>query len=186
MQTLTVGDINVNAVRTWFREHNLWLQRSNGTMMGPLQAAYDAATQQAKDGLDYLYDTVFAKSAEHLRTTDPVWSVQVKALVDLVVQLSPQASGLVDSFYSLDGGRPYKDLTVEQFAADAATETEAADKAEYLATQLATLQAVIDPVQTKLNAIATWGQTAEVLALSVAEYEAYIDGLMATTDGNPA
>ena len=90
LQTLTVSDININAVRTWFREHNLWLQRSNGTMMGPLQTAYDAATQEAKDGLDYLYDTVFAKSAEYLRTTDPVWSVQVKGLVDLVVALTPK------------------------------------------------------------------------------------------------
>lgn len=125
LRTMTVSNIPVQSVRTWFREQNLWLERSTGGMMGPLQIAYAAAPQQAKDSLDYLYDTVFAGSAEFLRTTDPVWAPQVKALVDLVVQLSPQASGLIDSFYALDGGRPYKDLTAEQFQQQK-TEAEAA------------------------------------------------------------
>lgn len=120
LKTLTVSNIPVQSVRTWFREQSLWLERSNGQMFGPLQVAYNSATQQQKDDLDYLYDTVFAKSAEFLRTTDPAWAPKVKALVDLVVQLSPQVSGLVDSFYALDGGRPWKDLTVQQFAAQRA------------------------------------------------------------------
>ena len=127
LQTLTVSDIPVKSVRTWFRENNLWLERSTGEMFGPLQAAYASAPQEAKDGLDYLYDTVFAGSADFLRTTQPVWAQQVWQLVQLVVQLSPAHTGLVDSFYALDGGRPYKDLTVEQFAAQrtAAQETAA-------------------------------------------------------------
>ena len=129
LQVLTVSDIPVKSVRTWFREQNLWLERSTGGMMGPLQIAYESASQQAKDGLDYLYDTVFARSAEYLRTTSPAWAPQVKALVDLVVALSPQTSGLVDSFYSLDGGRPWKDLTVEQFAASRTAYQDAEDAA---------------------------------------------------------
>ncbi len=132
LQTLTVSDIPIGSVRTWFRENELWLQRSTGEMFGPLQSAYSSASQQAKDGLDYLYDTVFAKSAEYLRTTQPVWSQKVFALVQLVVALSPGASGLVDSFYALDGGRPYKDLTVQQFAAQ---RTAAEAEAETLATR---------------------------------------------------
>jgi hypothetical protein len=139
LQVLTVSDISVKSVRTWFREQNLWLERSTGGMMGPLQVAYEAASQQAKDGLDYLYDTVFAGSAEYLRTTSPVWAPQVKALVDLVVALSPQTSGLVDSFYALDGGRPWKDLTVEQFAvsrvAYETAQTQAALSAEWASLQ---------------------------------------------------
>lgn len=115
LQTLTVSDIAVKSVRTWFRENNLWLERSTGAMFGPLQTAYSSAPQEAKDGLDYLYDTVFAGSAEFLRTTQPVWSVKVYQLVQLVIALSPGHTGLVDSFYALDGGRPYKDLTVEAF-----------------------------------------------------------------------
>lgn len=117
LQCLTVSNIPVSSVRTWFREQNLWLQRSTGSMFGPLQDAYALAPQQSKDKLDYLYDTVFAGSAEFLRTTDPFWAVKVFQLVQLVVSLAPQASGLVDSFYALDGGRPFKDLTVQQYAA---------------------------------------------------------------------
>lgn len=117
LQTLTVADIPIGSVRTWFRENELWMERSTGEMFGPLQAAYAQASQEAKDGLDYLYDTVFKKSADYLRTTQPVWAQKAFGLVQLILALSPGASGLVDSFYSLDGGRPYKDLTVEQFAA---------------------------------------------------------------------
>lgn len=117
LHTLTVHDIAVESVRTWFREKELWLERSTGQMFGPLQVAYEQAPQEAKDGLDYLYDAVFAKSAEYLRTTEPVWAQKAYSLVQLILQLSPGSSNLVDSFYALDGGRPYKDLTLEQFAA---------------------------------------------------------------------
>jgi len=115
LKVLTVADIPIMSVRTWFREKSLWLQRSTSEMFGPLQTAYETASQPQKDGLDYLYDTVFAGSAQYLRTTDPVWAAKVWELVQLVVTLSPQASGLVDSFYALDGGRPYASITVEQY-----------------------------------------------------------------------
>ena len=117
LHSLTVADIPIGSVRTWFRENELWMERSTGEMFGPLQAAYAQASQEAKDGLDYLYDTVFKKSADYLRTTQPVWAQKAFGLVQLILALSPGASGLVDSFYALDGGRPYKDLTVEEFAA---------------------------------------------------------------------
>ena len=117
LQTLTVSDIPVESVRTWFREKNLWLQRSTGEMFGPIQDAYEQAPQQAKDGLDYLFDAVFAKSASTLRTTEPVWAAKTYELVQLVLSLCHGQDSLVDSFYALDGGRPHKDLTVEEFAA---------------------------------------------------------------------
>jgi hypothetical protein len=158
LQVLTVSDIPVKSVRTWFREQNLWLERSTGGMMGPLQIAYESASQQAKDGLDYLYDTVFAGSADYLRTTSPAWAPQVKALVDLVVALSPQTSGLVDSFYALDGGRPWKDLTVEQYAAQ---------KAEYEATETAAgkRQDWKERFDAALNTIGTSEQSTGVAAI---------------------
>lgn len=128
LQTLTVADIPIGSVRTWFRENELWMERSTGEMFGPLQAAYAQASQEAKDGLDYLYDTVFKKSADYLRTTQPVWAQKAFGLVQLILALSPGSSGLVDSFYALDGGRPYKDLTVEQFAAQRTAAIEQAAK----------------------------------------------------------
>jgi hypothetical protein len=148
LHTLTVHDIPVDSVRTWFREKELWLERSTGEMFGPLQVAYENAPQEAKDGLDYLYDAVFAKSATYLRTTEPVWAQKAFSLVQLILQLSPSSSGLVDSFYALDGGRPHKDLTVEQFAAQRTTaETEAA--------AFATKTALTTAFHAYLNAIGT-------------------------------
>jgi hypothetical protein len=41
-------------------------------------------------------------------------------LVQQVASLNPTAAGLVDSFYALDGGRPYKDITVSGYAAQRA------------------------------------------------------------------
>jgi len=127
LQTLTVADIPIGSVRTWFRENELWMERSTGEMFGPLQVAYAQASQEAKDGLDYLYDTVFKKSADYLRTTQPVWAQKAFGLVQLILALSSGASGLVDSFYALDGGRPYKGLTTEQFAAQRTTSEAAAE-----------------------------------------------------------
>jgi hypothetical protein len=120
LHTLTVGDINIKAVQRWFRENELWMQGPAGKMFGALQVAYahESTPPEAIAGLDYLFATVFGDSAETLQSTNPTWSVKVWQLVQLVVQLVPQATGLVDSFYALEGGRPYKDYTVEQFEAD--------------------------------------------------------------------
>lgn len=140
LKTLTVSDIPVESVRTWFREKNLWLQRSTGEMFGPLQLAYLQAPQQAKDGLDYLFDAVFAKSATSLRTTDPVWSVKTYELVQLVLSLSPGSDSLVDSFFALDGGRPYKDLTDVEFAAQRTAAASEAAATAAIATKCGKLQ----------------------------------------------
>lgn len=139
LQTLTVHNIPVDSVRTWFREKELWLERSTGEMFGPLQVAYEQAPQEAKDGLDYLYDAVFKKSAAYLRTTEPYWAQKVYGLVQLILQLSQGSSGLVDSFYALDGGRPYKDLTEVQFAAQR-TEYENLQAQQALAQEWGALQ----------------------------------------------
>lgn len=148
LQMLTVADIPIGSVRTWFRENELWMERSTGEMFGPLQTAYAQASQEAKDGLDYLYDTVFKKSADYLRTTQPVWAQKAFGLVQLILALSPGASGLVDSFYALDGGRPYKDLTVPEFAAQrTAAEAEAAT--------IASRNALAETFNAYLNAIGT-------------------------------
>jgi hypothetical protein len=146
LHTLTVHDIPVESVRTWFREKELWLERSTGGMFGPLQVAYEQAPQEAKDGLDYLYDAVFKKSAAYLRTTEPYWAQKAYGLVQLILQLSPGSSGLVDSFYALDGGRPYKDLTVQGFAAqrDAAAAEVAAQ--EFRSEVVAWLNEVFHPL----------------------------------------
>ena len=53
------------------------------------------------------------------------------------------------------------------------------------ATTITSLQDVINPVQTKLNAIDGWLSLESNQALSVADFQALADSLLATEDGNP-
>jgi hypothetical protein len=52
-------------------------------------------------------------------------------------------------------------------------------------TALASVQTLVDPLQSKLNAMSTWLTTEASLAMSPADYQAYADSLLATDDGNP-
>jgi hypothetical protein len=66
---------------------------------------------------------------------------------------------LVDSFYALDGGRPYKDLTVQDFAAQRTAASEETVKATIRAIATTQVNEVINP------AIATGIQADIVSAL---------------------
>lgn len=164
LKMLTVSDIAVAAVRTWFREQELWMQRSNGQMYGPLQTAYDSAQQAQKDALDYLYDAVFGGSATSLRTTEKDWSKKTWDIVQLIVALLPDKAGLVDSFYALDGGRPYKDIdeptyAAQKTAAQAASALAAIDQA-YATEANETIQPALTASNRTKASIATALETA--------------------------
>ena len=53
-----------------------------------------------------------------------------------------------------------------------------------IATTLAIPQAIIDPQQSRLNAMATWLETAG--GMTPAELQTYADDLLSTVDGNPS
>lgn len=57
-------------------------------------------------------------------------------------------------------------------------------KRKIIATTLAIPQAIIDPQQRRLNAMAAWLQTTDD-DMTPAELQAYADELLSTTDGNP-
>lgn len=120
LKTLTAGRIDPQDVRRWCRENGLWYRKPDGTMGGSLQQVYATCTPEHQAGLDQFFAAVFGDSAVSLRTTEPLYSQQVWGIVAMIAALVPESSGLVDSFYSLDGGRPYKDLTVTEFAAQRA------------------------------------------------------------------
>jgi hypothetical protein len=185
LQTLTVSDINVKAVQRWFRENELWMQGPSGKMFGELQAAYahESTPPEAIAGLDYLFATIFGDSAETLQTTNPTWSVKVWQLVQLVVQLVPQATGLVDSFYELEGGRPYKDYTTEQYETDAATAAAAAERGNVVTACLSPIRTVQAASATRLNnAIASLGPE-HIDGLTLEELQARCDAVAASDDG---
>jgi hypothetical protein len=185
LHTLTVGDINIKAVQRWFRENELWMQGPAGKMFGALQLAYahESTPPEAIAGLDYLFATVFGDSAETLQTTNPTWSVKVWQLVQLVVQLVPQATGLVDSFYALEGGRPYKDYTVEQFAADQTAAQTAAARQAIIDACLAPISTAQSSATTRLNNARASLGAEHVDELSLQDLQTRCDAVLASDDG---
>ena len=119
LQTLTVSNIAVDAVRIWLREKLLWFRTSPTTMGGAIQQVIDSdqTPDETKQQLGIFWSAVFGDGAQNLLTTVPTWAGLVWQIIDGLTQAAPDAAALVDSFYALDGGRPYKDLTVEQFVA---------------------------------------------------------------------
>jgi hypothetical protein len=147
LQMLTVSDIRVDAVRVWLRENLLWFRTSPTTMGGAIQVVLESPQTPAetKQQLGLFWSAVFGDGAQNLLTTVPTWAGLVWQIIQGLTQAAPDAAALVDSFYALDGGRPYKDLTVEQFAAERAEAIAAAESA-----------AVMQSIRTRLDA--AWNQ----------------------------
>lgn len=122
LQTLTVSNIAVDAVRVWLRENLLWFRTSPTTMGGSIQAVLESAETptETKQQLGLFWSAVFGDGAQNLLTTVPTWAGLVWQIIQGLTQAAPDAATLVDSFYALDGGRPYKDLTVEDFVSQKA------------------------------------------------------------------
>lgn len=119
LQTLSVSNISSTNVRIWLRQDrdpallawdgSAWY----GTLQdlqaaGQLTAAMSAGIRELK--------AVMLEGGE-LRTTIPGPAGRVWAIVAGIAQiLGGDQSATIDSFYALDGGRPYKSLTVATFA----------------------------------------------------------------------
>jgi len=119
LKTLTVSDIAVNSVRIWLRENLLWFRTSPTAMGGAIQQVIDSeqTPSETKQQLGIFWSAVFGDGAQNLLTTVPTWAGLVWQIIQGLTEAAPDAAALVDSFYALDGGRPYKDLTAQQFAA---------------------------------------------------------------------
>jgi len=120
LQALTSGPIEPQRVRQWSREQGLWFRKPDGSMGGTLAAAYPIATEVQQAALDQFFAAIWGDSLTTLKTIEVSSAVIVWGLVQQVASLNPTAAGLVDSFYALDGGRPYKDITVSDYAAQRA------------------------------------------------------------------
>jgi hypothetical protein len=117
LQTLTVSNIRVDFVRIWLRENLLWFRTGPTTMGGSIQAILESnqTPAETKQQLGLFWSAVFGDGAQNLLTTVPTWAGLVWQIIQGLTQAAPDAAAMVDSFYALDGGRPYKNLTVEQF-----------------------------------------------------------------------
>lgn len=118
LHTLTISDIPVDSLASLLREEGLLLWTGE-KYVGSIQnlVVAQANNLQLVAGVDELKSSVFGQSAKKLRTTEPKWAGKVWAIVSAIVALIPDTDGIVEKVYALDGGRIYKDLTVEQFAA---------------------------------------------------------------------
>jgi hypothetical protein len=116
LRTLTRGDILGTKLGKWLGERQL-LTFDGTHWYGTLQALIEAGqiTGDSLTGIRELKAVLAGTRGDGLATTDPVWSPIVYATIAGIADASPDAAALIDSFYALDGGRPYKDLTVEQF-----------------------------------------------------------------------
>lgn len=154
LQTLSRSNIAASSVRRWLRQDrdpallaydgSAWF----GTLQDMLQAGQLSTGMQA--GLRDLKALMLEEGGD-LRTTQPGPAGRVYAVVTGIAQiLGGDQSETIDSFYRLDGGRPFKDLTAEQFAqqkADA-TRTSAADAWAANALNETIQPAMSDPART--------------------------------------
>ena len=116
LRALSQENIPAAKLRRWLSDHELlsydgsgWFGRLEDLTLSPELTA----------GIRSLKERVL--SGDPVRTADPAFAPKVLAIVQGVATAVPAIAGLVDSFYALDGGRPWKDLTVEQYNAQKAT-----------------------------------------------------------------
>lgn len=128
LQTLGAQDVSTQDVATWLRESGLWMLGPDGPT-GALQDVYSATDNETiKAGLAEFYASVFNGQASYVRVTWPQWSTKIWSVVQLIEAVLPAGHDLAERLYSLCGGRPFSDLTVEQFAAQrSAAEAPAVD-----------------------------------------------------------
>jgi hypothetical protein len=118
LKTLTVGDIHGSKLGKWLGERGL-LSWDGTSWFGTLQTLIDNGTINGANvaGIQQLKAVLVGPRGDGLATTDPAWAPMVFQIISGIAQVFPDAAALIDSFYALDGGRPHKDLTVEQFSA---------------------------------------------------------------------
>jgi hypothetical protein len=143
LQTLTMGPIDPQSVRQWSRENMLWYRKPNGAMGGMWATAYPAATPTQKAALDQFFAAIWGDSLTVLHTNELPLAQTIWGLVQQIASLNPTtAAQLVDSFYALDGGRPYKDTTVTEYASQRADFQRLRDADNWLA---AAMNEIISP-----------------------------------------
>lgn len=123
LQALSVSNISAANVRTWLRQDRepVLLAWDGSAWYGTLQDLQTAGQLSApmSAGLREL-KAVMLEGGE-LRTTVPGPAGKVWGIVSGIAQiLGGDQSATIDSFYALDGGRPYKSLTVTEFASQRA------------------------------------------------------------------
>lgn len=110
LRALSQENIPATRLRRWLSDNELLSYDGSG-WFGTLEEV--TLSEDLTMGIRLLKERVL--SGDPVRTAEPAFAPKVLAIVQGIAAAVPAIAGLVDSFYALDGGRPYKDLTVEQF-----------------------------------------------------------------------
>lgn len=122
LRSLSQANIPAAKVRLWLSDHGLLAWDGSG-WFGLLQDQAPQLSAELQGGLRDLKARVLA--GDPIRSADPVFAPKVLRIIAGIAAAMPGIAELVNSFYALDGNRPWKDLTVEQFQADrSATDTD--------------------------------------------------------------
>lgn len=151
-------------------------EKWTGTVLAMQDAILAAGTDAQKEAIRLWFSHITNPSNVKWDTTDQAFSVgfwqMFQAFAD--VPTMPTTADF-EAIAALGGGWRFADVTAEQVTATLNAEKLAAIR-----------DATITPLQSKINAIATWLTTEEALAMSPADYQAYADELLASEDGNPS
>lgn len=151
-------------------------EKWTGSVLAMQDAILAAGTDAQKEAIRLWFSHITNVSNVKWDTTDQAFAVgfwqMFQAFKDLTTM--PTTADF-EAIADLGGGWRFAGVTAEQ--------VQSALNAEELT---AIRDTTIAPLQSKLNAIATWLNTEEALAMSPAEYQAYADELLASVDGNPS
>lgn len=168
LQTLSVSNISSTNVRIWLRQDRdpVLLAWDGSAWYGTLQDLQTAGqlTAAMSAGIREL-KAVMLEGGE-LRTTIPGPAGRVWAIVAGIAQiLGGDQTATIDSFYSLDGGRPYKALTATSFAAQRADAERLAAADALYADRLNEIlaPAASDPARTVQSIQAAFAAAAQVV-----------------------
>jgi hypothetical protein len=121
MQALSRGNIPASSVRSWMLStvQPTLLAYDGAEWFGTLQDMIQAGTITGNLLYGVRYLKALMLQGGELRTTVPEQALQAWGIITQIAALvGGDQSATIDSFYSLDGGRPWKDLTVQQYAAE--------------------------------------------------------------------
>jgi hypothetical protein len=186
LQTLTVSPISVAKAIHYFDQHNLGaIDPIENTWTGKLVdiARNENMPTELRDGLRQLFRHLAKRDSEFVDTTDLTIAVQTANLLVVLVQLGAITTDERDAFYALDGGRPYKEYTVEQYTADAATASAGQARQTIVDTCLAPIQAARDTAGARLNNATASLSAEHVDGLTLEQLQARCDAVAASADG---
>lgn len=167
LQTLAIDDITRLQLGRWLREAGL-LSSTGTEWYGTLQQAIDAGAiaSELLTGINDLKSILTGIGGDGLATTHPHWAGVVW---DLITQLTAGDNDLITSFYAMAEGRPYADLTVEQYEAQQASAEAAVAKAD-LVEYLVSLKEMFDQNYNEtLHAINTGAATTQEAVFAAAQ-----------------